>query len=992
MEQMLEKSLVVYKLDDEGSSVAFPNSDNPIEVLSFKYEAQRMGAAPSITATIMHSLCLDDLWDNSVYVSFNGEKYYIRNTPTSSYSNEDNRYKYEVEFVSERRILDNVYFYDVVTEDGIDYKPVSNSSNVVFYGDIKEFANRLRCSLKYANIDYEVVVDEDIESEDKLMSFNDQFFSNVLQEVYNTYEIPYYFVGKTIHIGFKDHEITEVFKYGIDDALLSITKTNANYKTVNRCTGVGSTDNLHYYYPMSSEGIEILFDVTNGDKSRVERLIASKIASYANDTSNLTLIVKYESLVGYNSIDLNSFLLNGVEYSQNEEIAIDSNEIELVYKLASTYDKNIFIVPNYQGSFEYDYTALKVLYRVASDTTSTYKEGIYTSEVGNEYSDIGGYFLQDIELGVEYEIKILLTVQLTTPTDGIYSFVDSDTQFYGYEDLSGFVVEWSNSNSGESGKVSYDKSGVVISNLTQADSGFTITTKDTVSIPHSQYLMPSVYRNSNGNERFYNAKNYPFAYTNDYDIDSASGEYLDEGFIHNDKYKNPNTGEYYVFSNIYNGNNPLEHKETFEDIKPTIKNIVNSEGKLFGVIADIAYDSDDNDEVDDEGNYEHPYFYIKLNKFDGEFGFNLFDYALEDGEMSLSMISGNCGACEFPIQVVESVIDGKQIFQNPVQITDSGNIVEGSLADKINTNNIQPKQQNTQENEVWVAVKKDINTFGVVMPNVLNNYKPQIGDEFVILHIGLPKEYIYAAERQLDEHIIAYMAENNSEKFTFDIKFSRIYFQENKDILYTLSENSLINIQYNNRVYPLYVSSYSYSIKDEDALPEINISLSEVITISQNAIDNAISGVKMEFIKEINSINITSEGQGRFLRKDIDDKADNTLTFKNVVIKDKLTLDGGILENVTLGSLSNVEQKVDDAQKDCVLVTTEDKQWSVKNISDVIEQSIPDVSDFVTKEDVNEMVADFVTEDEVSTILSDYVKHRTSIDDDYIEIDIEQYF
>lgn len=954
----MEKLLKVYKYIDGISDSEFPNSSDPVEIADFQYNAQRMGSAPSITATVWHFLCLDDLWDNKVYVSFNGEKYYIRNTPTSSYSNEDSRYKHEVEFVSERRVLDNVYFYDVVSEDYDKDKPVSNSSNVVFFGDIHEFAQRLKYSLAYAKIDYDVVVDEGVESEAKLMSFQDQFFSNVLQEVYNTYEVPYYFVGKTIHIGYTDNSLDEVFKYGIENSLLSITKTNANYKTVNRCTGVGSTDNIHYYYPMSVEGIEVLFDVASGyEKSRVEKIVASKVASYASDAANVKLVLNYTESIDTNECNISYIGVNNEEY--NNSTPITSNRVEVTYKI-TPFNNNAYFIPNFTGDISYDYEGLEVLYRY--DDTSSYNKAEFTRDIAYEDYTNGVYLLKNTEIGVPYEVKVIVNVEFTE-TSGEHYFVEGGSKFYGYDDASYYSFNWENTELGTKGFISYEKSGVIIKDLKPSDKGFTITTNDTISIPHSEYLMPTVYRNSEGAERFYNAINYPFEKATNYVINEASGEYIGtDGLVHNDKYKNPNTGEYYIFDNVFTENNPLEHKESFEDIKPTIKNIKNSEGKLFGSIADIAFDSDDNDETDEEGNFEHPYFYIKLNKFDGEFGFNLFDHALEDGEMTLSMTSGNCGACEFVVQVVETTIDGKQVFQNPVQVNGFGDIVAGSKEDKINTTNIQPQQQDNVNNEVWIAVKKDINTYGVVMPNVLNNYKPSIGDEFVILHIGLPNEYIYAAEAKLDEHILAYMAENNSEKFTFDIKFSRIYFQENKDILHSLTENSRIKIQYNDKVYPLYVSSYTYSAKSNEALPEISVSLSEVITISKNAIDNAVSGVRMEFVKEINAINIVGESKDKFIRKDIDDVANNKLTLKDLAITGNFSLQGGSLENITLGSLSNANENVDRAQKDCVLVTTEDGQWGVKNLSDITPTlpDLPDFVDFVKLEDLD----DYYTKEE----------------------------
>lgn len=53
------------------------------------------------------------------------------------------------------------------------------------------------------------------------------------------------------------------------------------------------------------------------------------------------------------------------------------------------------------------------------------------------------------------------------------------------------------------------------------------------------------------------------------------------------------------------------------------------------------------------------------------------------------------------------------------------------------------------------------------MPNATNNYKPSVGDKFVITGIKMPKSLVLAAEKRLDEALIKYMSENNDEKFSF---------------------------------------------------------------------------------------------------------------------------------------------------------------------------------------------------------------------------------
>ena len=212
----MNKELKLYSYIDGVNDIPFPSSEDQAIITSFKYDSKRMGGAPTISATLMHEKCLDKLWEYNVYATFNGEKYFIKNIPSSSYNNTDILYKHDIELVSERIVLDNVYFYDVVSKDVVYDKPVSNNSKFTFFGDIHEFASRLNYSLQYSKMDYTVVVDDGISSEGKFVSFEDTFFSNAIQESYNAYEIPYYFDGKTIHFGFTNNAITQTFKYGVD--------------------------------------------------------------------------------------------------------------------------------------------------------------------------------------------------------------------------------------------------------------------------------------------------------------------------------------------------------------------------------------------------------------------------------------------------------------------------------------------------------------------------------------------------------------------------------------------------------------------------------------------------------------------------------------------------------------------------------------------------------------------------------------------------------
>lgn len=638
---MEKKILYIYKLDEQGGKVKFPNSDMPAKLGEYTYSAQRMAGTPTLTATLNYPSCLDDFWTGEEFVEFRGEKYYVDQIPTSSKDNKSIMYKHELQFVSERIVLENVYFMDVVTAGSDTYH--SNSTSVKFMGDINEFVGRLNASMTKSGIGYSVVIDDDITSDSKLVSLDNVYLADALQSIYTIYELPYYFVGKVCHIGYTENVIPTPFEYR--KGLVSIKKTNANYKIVNRVTGVGSSDNIPFYYPNDDEG----------------------------------------------------------------------------------------------GTIE-----------------------------------------------------------------------------------------------------------------------------------RSQNLMPSIYRQTSGAERFYNALN--------------------------NTYKIPGTNDYYSFKNTYSAKKVKEIKVDFSDIKPTIECVTNASGQLFGEIADIAFDENDSDELGTgTGNnvfngtdeYVHSYFYIKLHIYNGDYGFNLFEQGLEGGTAVINMTTGNCAACEFEIGVTYKENEPGRAF-NPVLVDSSGNLPAGDFEQKVTT---QPSkyvasQQDTSANSVWIAVKKDNSSFGVVMPNATNNYRPSVGDKFVITGIKMPKSLVLAAENRLEEALVKYMSENNDEKFTFSVNFSRVFLADNTYLLDILNENARIYIKYNNREYLMYVNSYTCKA-DKNFLYDISVELTDKLSANVSALRSTITEIAGDIIGEkignsssgFGVFDILSKVSRYFLRKDIEDKAKGLLHF-----------------------------------------------------------------------------------------------------------------
>lgn len=653
---MEKESLYILKLDTQGSKVKFPNADIPAKLGEYTYTAQRMAGTPTLTATLNYPSCLDELWTGEEFVEFRGEKYYIDQVPTSSKDNKSIMYKHELQFVSERIVLENVYFMDVVTAGEDTYH--SNSTSVKFMGDINEFVGRLNASMTKSGIGYSVVIDEDITSESKLVSLDSVYLAEALQSIYTIYELPYYFVGKVCHIGYTENVISTPFEY--KKGLVSIKKTNANYKIVNRVTGVGSSDNIPFYYPNDDE------------KGTIER---------------------------------------------------------------------------------------------------------------------------------------------------------------------------------------------------------------------TQNLMPSIYRQTNGAERFYNALN--------------------------DTYKIPGTNDYYFFKNTYSSKKVKEIKVDFSDIKPTIENVTNASGQLFGEIADIAFDDNDSDELGTgEGNnifngtdeYVHSYFYIKLHIYNGDYGFNLFEQGLEGGTAVINMTTGNCAACEFEIGVTYKDNEPGRAF-NPVLVDSSGNLPAGDFEQKVTSQTSQyvESQQNTSTNEVWIAVKKDNTTFGVVMPNATNNYKPSVGDKFVITGIKMPKSLVLAAEKRLDEALIKYMSENNDEKFSFSVSFSRVFLAENSMLAGLLNENSRIYIKYNDKEYFMYVNSFTCKA-DKNCLYDISVELTDKLSANVSALRSTITEIAGDIIGErmgasLNVSDILGRISRYFISKINSDTANGLITFLKGLLIGKNGSGITVLEN-----------------------------------------------------------------------------------------------
>ena len=937
---MSSYELKLYFYDQGGATIfeynaLFPSSDFYARLVSFNYGASRMGGAPTISGTVMHRTCLDELWTDRVCVYFNKTFHFVDKIPTSEYSNADERYKHSVEFVSERILLEKVYFMNVVDADNANTDvPVSQWLNFTVSDTISDFVGRLNESLEYSglqDIGFRVVVDTDqyttdfinaIEEKYKLLTISETTLKEALDLIYSNWEVPYWFDGYTIHVGFSNRAIMPegiempTFQYGSTDSLLSIQKSQSN-DIINRITGFGSSDNLPHFYPNKNPIGGVLRYMRNQtlmvDYARIAnpyRLAGIDITDDVHgDTPNgtyfkympITKTYNYDQFVSINpqsepkivnTGDAPSLVLTPVEdyyiqsryfvqeYGGTPAIIGHSNahpEYNIVCKriwvwlhegsivnltlkdemnademfkkggasqiiFSDTQPPRFFIKAK-----SYNYT--REQYEAVVNSSQGFSpsmpanlidkyfnlrtEGsgvVYVWNDGTETDTYNEVFPIELENLPSNATCLSFTVGImskynsaTAPTSYVQTQLKTATETFITHTLLS-EPDWSKNADGHSVNL-YRYYGIKInSNITPQNGDVIYFERDGEYLPSSSSLMP-----------------YHFRETGDIWLNALNEEYHKEG----------SQSEYYVFDNLYKTTFAREGVSNHEDIKPTIKGMSNNSipSRRIDRIRAVAFDQDDNNDISADGTTpQHPYFYVKLAKtslYHG-YGFNLFDCAIDGATMQLSFTSGKCSGCKFEV-MVNYGSDG--MARNPIALFTEPTTINGitypagtpkrDSDGNVMVNQYQAEQQDTSAQEVWIALKKDTETFSsgysgsdipnssAVYPDLSRVKIPTTSDDFVLLNINLPYAYVVAAEKKLYYALLDNLQEQNKRVFGFSIKFSSIYYKKNYEFMDRwLNESSLVPFIYDGNELEYYVQSYAYKVTD-GKLPEVTIELQE---------------------------------------------------------------------------------------------------------------------------------------------------------------------
>lgn len=943
----MDTSLKLYYLNNSNQAVAFPSGGaSQAELLDFTLNKTRMGNAPTITGSLEYRTCLDSEWNNGhkfddVFVEFNGEKFFLKATPSSSKSNEKDVYKHDLNFVSERIVLEHVLVVDCVGNETQNIIP-SGSDEMVFFGDIKAFAERINQSMYFSDIGdscmyqngsmvpiaqrtlnndgYYIVVDNGVDTtEEKLISLGETMVLDALKEAVEKFNVPFYFVGRVIHFGSHKSVVLQgytrggvlgagvsgndlvPYEYGAAHSLLSVQRNNKNVEIITRCSGRGSEDNIPFYYPNpSAEGfVKVEADPSNTGGSRV---IIGDYKKFSNSLEiNDYIEKKYDSLsisslTQYGGVQLSdqsaSDILDISEYQDNINAGTEFmyifhspnwGDVALYGLDAPWKDKqfyfriNIGITISTPGEHHclFDF-ALKLSGSVGNDDVRTLTTDDIISINGGEIVD--KKILISGTTPVSHSISIVYLVNGPLPYyrrgDNVYGVLG-----YVFGDAAEYGSLWIKSN-GDTKLYNLSDFGISVIDYAGFDIGDKYYKKLDKYIKPQKKLMPSAYRNSDGLKMFYPAKNYPISGSSG-DEDADIGETYSGGEITNGNYE-ITKNVFYVFENLYRRLKQREHIEDFPNIKPTIAEMTNASYKRIDMFSDIAFDTNDtNDGHYDENGvfvYDHPYFFARLRQTNGINGFNLFECAIDEQDMSISMTSGHCAPCEFVIGVDE---DTKK---NLVQVDDNGDLLRDDSGDVRCGREGKPVevpqdfQNDTYNNSVWVALKKDKDTYGEVVPRHgsldirPSSQNADDGDTFVILHISLPHSYIYAAENKLTKAIIQYMYEHNFEAFDQSLNYSRAYLRDNSGIANVLDDCIKVATKYNGITKQMLVNTYSYKMQSTSPVPEITLGLIEEEDLIEKVAKEGkyLQGV-VEKTMESNGASIKKmvRQNGQMLRRDI---------------------------------------------------------------------------------------------------------------------------
>ena len=243
------------------------------------------------------------------YVEYKGIKYILKNPPvvvrkgmTSENSEAKGMTKYSCTFYHEMIELYNIPFTDIaISSSEESYR--SEKRTFSWIGTLSMFVQKINSCLvgtKWTCKLQPTFVDDGTMSD--VLSFSNQFISDVCKTAYETWKVPFVVDGYTIWFGKPSKEILDnenkpyIFKFGQGVGLKNNDCTPKNNKVITRIAGYGSNINIPYGYPI----------ITDVDGNRIEHPYTRDTlmpSVYVEAVRNKVLFGSKDPLIDYYDAD-----------------------------------------------------------------------------------------------------------------------------------------------------------------------------------------------------------------------------------------------------------------------------------------------------------------------------------------------------------------------------------------------------------------------------------------------------------------------------------------------------------------------------------------------------------------------------------------------------------------------------------------------------------------------------------------------------------------
>ena len=243
------------------------------------------------------------------YVEYKGIKYILKNPPvvvrkgmTSENSEAKGMTKYSCTFYHEMIELYNIPFTDIaISSSEESYR--SEKRTFSWIGTLSMFVQKINSCLvgtKWTCKLQPTFVDDGTMSD--VLSFSNQFISDVCKTAYETWKVPFVVDGYTIWFGKPSKEILDnenkpyIFKFGQGVGLKNNDCRPKNNKVITRIAGYGSNINIPYGYPI----------ITDADGNRIEHPYTRDTlmpSVYVEAVRNKVLFGSKDPLIDYYDAD-----------------------------------------------------------------------------------------------------------------------------------------------------------------------------------------------------------------------------------------------------------------------------------------------------------------------------------------------------------------------------------------------------------------------------------------------------------------------------------------------------------------------------------------------------------------------------------------------------------------------------------------------------------------------------------------------------------------